>query len=72
MAFYCRKPPARGETKGVLTTLKQHCGLPNSAGNKMCGGWKYFLANCPRNNQLCSGMSGGWVAAITVCGQRLF
>jgi len=72
MAFYCRKAPARGETVGVLTTLQQNCAHPNSSINQLCGGWKYFLANCPKNNQLCSGMSGGWVSAITICGQRLY
>lgn len=72
MAFYCRKPPARGEMKGVLTTLKKHCGMPNIAGAKVCGGWKYFLADCPRTNQMCSGMSGAWLPASTVCSQRLF
>jgi len=72
MAFYCRKPPARGENTGVLTTLTQHCARPNSRVNKLCGGWKYFLANCPKGNMMCSGMSGAWVAASTVCGQRLF
>lgn len=72
MAFNCRKPPARGETVGVLTTLSQNCARANSRVNKLCGGWKYFLADCPKTNQLCSGMSGAWVAAATVCSQRLF
>lgn len=33
---------------------------------------RFFLANCPRVNQLCSQFSGAWVAAATVCNQRLF
>jgi len=70
--FYCRKPPAKGETYGVLTTLKQNCARPNSRITKLCGGWKYFLANCPKGNQLCSGLSGGWVPAVTICNQRLY
>lgn len=37
-----------------------------------CGGWKYFLADCPKGNMLCSGMSGAWVPATTVCSQSLF
>jgi len=72
MAFYCRKAPARGERVGVLTTLRQNCARANSRVNKLCGGWKYFLADCPKTNQLCSGLSGGWVAVTTVCSQRLF
>lgn len=72
MAFYCRKPVARGENVGVLTTLRKHCARPNSRINKLCGGWKYFLADCPKTNQLCSAMSGAWVAASTICSQRLF
>jgi len=66
MAFYCRKP------NGVLTTLRQNCARANSRINKLCGGWKYFMADCPKGNMLCSGMSGAWVPAITVCAQRLF
>lgn len=64
--FYCRRPD------GVLTTLPQSCARPNSRISKLCGGWKYFMADCPKGNMLCSGMSGAWVAAVTVCGQRLF
>ena len=33
---------------------------------------RYFLANCPKSNQICSAISGAWVAAATVCNQRLF
>ena len=33
---------------------------------------RYFLANCPKINQLCSQFSGAWVSAVTVCNQRLF
>jgi hypothetical protein len=72
--MYCRKP------NGVLANLDagkyKHCsnGRIDAAGQSSakCGGWKYFYANCPKTNVLCSAMSGGWVAAITVCGQRLF
>jgi len=34
--------------------------------------WRFFYANCPKLNQLCSSTSGAWVAAITVCQQALF
>ena len=33
---------------------------------------KVFYANCPKNNQLCSATEFAYVAAITVCRQRLF
>lgn len=72
MAFYCRKAPKRGETVGVLSTLKQKCARPNSNVDRLCGGWKYFLANCPKGNQMCSGMSGAWLSVTTVCSQRLY
>lgn len=72
MAFYCRKPVAKGETVGVLTTLNQSCARPNSRINKLCGGWKYFMADCRKPNMMCSAMSGAWLPASTVCGQRLF
>lgn len=72
MAFYCRKPAAAGETRGVLTTLRQNCGRPNSRVNKICGGWKFFYADCRRNNMMCSGLSGAWLSVVTVCAQRLY
>lgn len=34
--------------------------------------WRIFYANCPKLNQLCSKFSSGYVAAVTVCNQRLF
>lgn len=34
--------------------------------------WKFFKANCPAINQLCSGKSAAWVPVVTVCHQRLF
>jgi len=34
--------------------------------------WRYFYANCPATNRLCSGSSGAYVAAITICTQRLW
>lgn len=33
---------------------------------------KLFYANCPKNNQLCSGNESAYVAAITICSQKLF
>lgn len=68
--MYCRKP------NGVLVDLSsnpyKHCSGVNVSGASVCGGWRYFLANCPKTNTMCSATSGGWVAAVTVCGQRLF
>lgn len=72
MAFYCRKPAKSGEIHGVLSTLKQHCANPDSNKRKLCGGWKYFMADCHKPNMMCSGMSGAWVSSVTVCGQRLY
>ena len=37
-----------------------------------CATWRYFLVNCPKVNQLCSNLSGAYVAASVVCNQRLF
>lgn len=37
--------------------------------------WKYYLAQCSRIQRalgICSGTSGAWVPAITVCNMRLF
>ncbi len=38
----------------------------------VCATWRSFIASCPKVNQLCSGKSQAWVAAITVCNQQLF
>lgn len=64
--FYCRK------SDGTLVAPRPSCARPNSRINKLCGGWRYFLADCPKGNMLCSGMSGAWVPAITVCAQGLY
>jgi hypothetical protein len=72
--MYCRRPD------GVLVNLDQgtyqSCanGSMNGAGqvSSKCGGWKFFYANCPKTNTQCSGLSGAWVPAITVCQQQLF
>ena len=37
-----------------------------------CATWKSFRANCPKNNSQCSSLSEAWVAAVTVCNQKLF
>ena len=37
-----------------------------------CSTWRRFSANCPKSNSQCSSLSSAWVAAITVCNQRLF
>ena len=37
-----------------------------------CATWRRFSANCPKSNSQCSSLSSAWVAAITVCNQRLF
>jgi hypothetical protein len=43
-------------------------------GNKIftCATWRKFSANCPKVNFQCNPLSEAWVAAITVCNQRLF
>lgn len=37
-----------------------------------CATWRRFRVNCPKVNFQCSNLSEAWVAAITVCNQRLF
>lgn len=37
-----------------------------------CAGWRKFGVNCPKGNLQCNRLSEAWVAAITVCNQRLF
>lgn len=37
-----------------------------------CATWRYFRVQCPKVNVMCNSMSGGYVAAITVCRQHLY
>lgn len=37
-----------------------------------CAGWRKFRVNCPKINRQCNSKSEAWVAAVTVCNQRLF
>lgn len=37
-----------------------------------CATWRKFRVNCPKVNFMCSNLSEAWVAAVTVCNQRLF
>jgi phage FluMu protein Com len=50
-----------------MNTLR--CRKPNGVFTEVT--WQFFFANCPKLNQLCSADDGAWVAAITVCNQRL-
>jgi hypothetical protein len=34
--------------------------------------WRSFYVSCPKINQLCNKKSHAFVAAITVCNQKLF
>lgn len=34
--------------------------------------WRFFYPKCPKINQLCNPQAGAYVAAVTVCNQRLF
>lgn len=37
-----------------------------------CSTFRYFRVSCPKLNQQCSSLSGAYVAAVTVCNQKLF
>ena len=37
-----------------------------------CATWRMFRVQCPKVNMQCSTLSEAYVAAITVCNQRLF
>lgn len=37
-----------------------------------CATWRKFRVQCPKVNFQCSTQSEAWVAAVTVCNQRLF
>lgn len=44
----------------------------NGAPIYTCATWRKFRVNCPKVNYQCSNLSEAWVAAVTVCNQRLF
>ena len=63
----------------VVESCSQTCGstgiscLTNSTCS--CRRWKYFYPKCSRQQQvlgICSGKSGAYIAAVTVCAQKLF
>lgn len=37
-----------------------------------CATWRKFRVSCPKLNRQCSTLSEAYVAAVTVCNQRLF
>ena len=44
----------------------------NVDGTKDCRTQRYFYVTCPHVNSMCSQLSGAYVAATTICGQRLY
>jgi alpha-tubulin suppressor-like RCC1 family protein len=55
-----------------VPAFKCHVGVTNSC---TCAKWKFYTAQCSRIQQslgICSGTSGAYVPAITICNQRLF
>lgn len=72
--MYCRRPNGVLVNLGAPSYRRCSNGSIDGAGQRTakCGGWRYFYANCPKTNVLCSPFSGAWVAANTVCKQQLF
>ncbi len=58
-----------GTPKIQLKCLK---GIVDDANVYTCATWRKFRAACPKITQLCSGKSEAYVAAVTVCYQKLF
>jgi hypothetical protein len=69
-ANHCIGADAAGNTVYQLKCLK---GLDDSDDPiYTCAKWRKFRVNCPKVNFQCSNLSEAWVAAITVCNQKLF
>ena len=65
----------RGTNSDGTPNTQLYCLRGNDAmGNPVytCAKWRRFSVSCPKLNSLCSNRSEAWVAAITVCNQRLF
>lgn len=73
-------PPVSGnKCKGTYADGTQNLNLYCLKGNDAngdpiytCAKWRKFRVSCPKINFQCSAMSEAWVAAITVCNQKLF
>ena len=65
----------KGTNADNTPNLKHYCykGLDDN-GDPIytCATWRKFRVNCPKVNAQCSALSEAWVAAVTVCNQRLF
>lgn len=48
------------DSEGVVTTMKQKVQM------------RVFYPQCPKINQQCSSLAGGFVSAITICNQQIF
>lgn len=59
-----------GKDKDGDPNLKLYCFKGDS--KYTCATWKKFNANCINSNKNCNTTSQAWVAAITVCKQKLF
>lgn len=59
-----------GSIERRLRCVKTHDA--NNAPVYNCTTSRYFRVNCSKINQQCSSLSGAWVAASTVCSQKLF
>jgi hypothetical protein len=63
------------EQDGVTVDRKLKCvKSEDEDGSKVytCTTWRYFRVNCPKINFQCSSLSGAYVAAVTVCNQKLY
>jgi hypothetical protein len=65
MAFTCKFTDLREKIAGVANP---------TFGEKIVDDveWRVFYPSCPKINKQCSAIAGAYVAAITVCRQRLF
>jgi hypothetical protein len=66
----CRGTHADGTENYKLYCFK---GLDDSDNRTYtCATWRKFRVNCPSITAQCSSLSEAWVAAITVCNQKLY
>lgn len=69
-ARQCKGTFANGEADIRLKCVKSL----DDEGNKVytCATWRYFRVTCSKVNRQCNSLSGAYVAAVTVCNQRLY
>lgn len=65
----------KGKNEDGTSNVQFYCLKGNDNGGDpifTCTKWRKFKADCPRGNYQCNAISEAWVAAVTICTQKIF